>query len=75
MLSFFVIVPAYSRRIFVEFTQTMEHVLACQEHDCGVWPARAQYPIRTIRTPSPRNGSLALRTCNAQRISSTSQCQ
>ena len=33
-LSFFVMVLAYSRRMFVEFTvsQTMEHFLACHEH-------------------------------------------
>jgi transposase len=33
-LSFFVMVLAYSRRLFVEFTvsQTMEHFLACHEH-------------------------------------------
>ncbi len=33
-LSFFVMVLAYSRQIFVEFTvsQTMEHFLACHEH-------------------------------------------
>ena len=33
-LSFFVMVLAFSRRMFVEFTvsQTMEHFLACHEH-------------------------------------------
>jgi transposase len=33
-LSFFVMVLAFSRQMFVEFTvsQTMEHFLACHEH-------------------------------------------
>jgi hypothetical protein len=33
-LSFFVMVLAFSRRMYVEFTvsQTMEHFLACHEH-------------------------------------------
>jgi transposase len=38
-LSFFVMVLAFSRRIYVEFTvsQTMEHFLACHEHAFAAW--------------------------------------
>jgi len=38
-LSFFVMVLAFSRRMYVEFTvsQTMEHFLACHEHAFTAW--------------------------------------
>jgi len=38
-LSFFVMVLAFSRQIYVEFTvsQTMEHFLACHEHAFAAW--------------------------------------
>jgi transposase len=38
-LSFFVMVLAFSRRMYVEFTvsQTMEHFLACHEHAFAAW--------------------------------------
>jgi hypothetical protein len=43
-LSFFVMVPAFSRQMFVEFTvsQTMEHFLACHQHGYAVADLGAQ---------------------------------
>lgn len=56
-LSFFVMVLAFSRQIFVEFTvsQTMEHFLSCHEHAFAAFggvPSKSASPWIPITIPS-----------------------
>src|SRR6516162_3110259 len=58
-LSFFVMVLAFSRRMYVEFTvsQTMEHFLACHEHAFAAWGVACH--------PKSWSTILNRRSCNA----------
>src|ERR1700733_1011812 len=61
-LSFFVMVLAFSRQMFVEFTvsQTMEHFLACHEHAFTVFggvPAKILVDNRKPAVRQPRAGA------------------